>query len=137
MVTQALNEPGGILAWILLDSLISSEPKAGSGLGSELAPRFDRVARAHGRAGLLGRVNLAHRLAALDAIDPIWTGENLTPRLAWSHPEAPALWQGHASDRIGSARLFNVLKPAMLDAFQRNNLPDHEVEALIAKTSYP
>ena len=53
LVTQALNEPGGILASILLDSLISSKPKAGSGLGPELAPRFDRVARARGRAGFL------------------------------------------------------------------------------------
>jgi hypothetical protein len=131
--TRALNEPGGILAWILLDSLIESKPKAGSGLGLELTPRFNRVARSRGRAGLLGRVNLARRLAYLDAIDPTWTGENLTPRLGWDHPEAPALWQGHASDRIVSARLFIVLKPLMLDAFQRNILSDHELESLIAK----
>jgi SIR2-like domain len=131
-LTRALNEPGGILAWSLLDSLIASEPRAGTGLGLELTPRFSRVAAA-GRSGLLARVCLAHRLAYLDAIDPMWTGENLVPRLAWEHPEAPALWKAQAVDRIGSAHLFNAIKPAMLEAFERQHLSDHEFESLVAR----
>jgi hypothetical protein len=66
-------------------------------------------------------------------IDPTWTGENLTLRLAWNRPEARALWHAHAGDRIGSARLFNALKPAMLEAFEREDLSDHQFEGLVAK----
>jgi hypothetical protein len=129
----ALSEPGGILAWSLLDSLIALEPKAGSGLGLELTPRFNRVADAEGRSGLLARASLACRLAYLDAIDPGWTGSNLVPRLAWKHPEAPVLWNAQAVDQIGSACLFNALKPAMLEAFERQELSDQEFEGLVGK----
>jgi hypothetical protein len=133
LLTRALNEPGGILAWTLLDSLTASKPGLGSGLGLELTPRFSRVAGAEGWAGVLARVRLACRLAYLDAITPTWTGENLVPRLAWKHQEAAALWKAQAVDRIGSARLFNTLKPAMLEAFERQDLSDHEFEGLVGK----
>jgi hypothetical protein len=133
LLVRALGEPGGMLAQVLLDSLSALKPEAGTGLGLELTPRFDRVARAGGRAGILGRVVLAGALAYIDGIDPVWAEENLVSRLAWSHPEAPALWKAQAVDRIGSARLFNALRPAMLEAFEREVLSDFELEGLVGK----
>jgi hypothetical protein len=72
-------------------------------------------------------------MADLDAIDPEWVRSNFEPRLAWNHPEALTLWRSFAYDRIGSARLFNALKPAMLTAFERQELSDHEFEGLMSK----
>jgi Protein of unknown function (DUF2971) len=43
----------------------------------------------------------------------------VTKSAEWSHADAEALWSARAMDQIGSARLFNVLKPAMLQAFER------------------
>jgi hypothetical protein len=78
-------------------------------------------------------VYLAQILAYLDAIDPIWTAENLRNHLSWDHPEALPLWRSYAYGDIGSARLFNALKPAMLEAFERNQLSDGQFEGLVSK----
>ena len=72
-------------------------------------------------------------LAYLDAIDPAWVEANLEPRFVWGHPEALALWRSYARGGVGSSRLFNALKPAMLAAFERQQLSDHEFEGLISK----
>jgi hypothetical protein len=133
LATEALNRPGGVLAWSLLDALGAPEPKRDTGLDPTLRPRFDRIATAEGWPGLLGRVNLARSLAYLDAIDPVWVAANLEPRLAWGHPEALPLWRSYAGGGVGSPRLFNALKPAMLAAFERQELSDDEFEGLISK----
>lgn len=133
LATEALNRPGGVLAWSLIDALGTPKPERNAGLDPALRPRFDRVAAAEGWPGLLGRVNLARSLAYLDAIDPAWVAANLEPRLAWGHPEALPLWRSYAGGGIGSSRLFNALKPAMLAAFERLELSDDEFEGLISK----
>jgi hypothetical protein len=133
LMTEALNHPGGVLAWALVDALWAREPGRGSGLGDDLKPRFERVANAGGHAGLLGRVYIVRHLAYLDAVDPAWTAENLTQRLSWEHPEALIMWRSYAHGGIGSARLFNTLKPAMLAAFEKKELSDHEIEGLVSK----
>jgi hypothetical protein len=133
LLTEALNRPGGTLAWSLLDALAATKPERDSGLGPEFKPRFDRLADAPGRQGLLARVYLARPLAYLHAIDPAWVEENLQPRLKWDHPEALPLWRSFAHGEIGSARLFNALKPAMLAAFDRQELSDNEVEGVTSK----
>jgi hypothetical protein len=133
LATEALNRPGGVLAWSLLETLSAPKPKRNTGLDPALRLRFDRVVAAEGWPGLLGRVNLARSLAYLDFIDPAWVEANLEPRLAWSHPEALPLWRSYARGGIGSSRLFNTLKPAMLAAFERQELSDDELEGLISK----
>ncbi len=130
LLTESLNRPGGELAWSLLDALGATKPQRNSGLGAELKPRFDRLAVAPGRQGLLARVYLARSLAYLDAIDPAWAEANLQPRLAWDNPEALPLWRSFAHGGVGSARLFNAVKPAMLAAFDRQELSDNEFEGL-------
>jgi hypothetical protein len=130
--TEALNRPGGVLAWALLDVLSSPKPERNAGLGAVLRPRFDRLAAAGGRAGLLARVYLARYLAYLDAIDPGWVQAHFEPRLAWQHPEALPLWRSSAHGGVGSARLFNALKPAALAAFERQQLSDDEFEGLVS-----
>jgi hypothetical protein len=132
LVKESLNRPGGVLAWTLLDALSALKPEAGSGLGAEFRRRFDKVAGAGGRAGLLARIYLIRALAYFDAIDPKWTEEKLRHRLSWDHPEALALWRSYAHGSIGSARLFNSLKPAILAAFELKQLSDNEFEGLVS-----
>jgi hypothetical protein len=133
LLTESLNRPGGILAWALLDALGALKRDRDSGLPPHLRPRFDRVATAPGRAGLLARVYLGHSLAYLDFIDPAWVEKHFLHRLSWEHPEAPALWRSFAHGRIGSARMFNALKPASLEAFERKVLSENELEGLVSK----
>lgn len=126
-------EPGGVLAQTITECLVATDPESGSGFGDELTAKFQLVATAQGEAGLLGRVFLVRKLDYLDAIDPTWTAENLLPRLAWDHPEAGPLWRARAFGRIGSARLFKALKPAMVECFVRDVLFDDEVKELVTQ----
>ena len=133
LINEALNRPGGDLASALLDALAATKPADNSSLGDVLSPRFLRLVEASNRAGLLGRVYIVRELGYLDAIDPDWTGEHLVPRLDWAHEEALPLWQAYAHGRIGHARLFNVLKPAMLQAFERRSLSARALEGVFVK----
>jgi hypothetical protein len=133
VLTDALNHPGGVLAWTILNALGAAKPEANATLGPELTPRFNRAVDGHGRAGLLARVYLSQALAYLDHVDPDWTARKLVPHLAWAHADAEALWSARATGQIGSARLFNVLKPAMLQAFERRNMQDHVFEGLVTQ----
>jgi hypothetical protein len=132
LASESLNRPGGMLAWSLLDALSGPKPHRNSGLGIALKPRFDRLSAAGGRPGLLARVYLARSLAYIDAIDPDWTEQHFTPRLSWDHAESLPMWRSYAHGSIASARLFNALKPAMLDAFDRRRLSDDEFEGIIS-----
>jgi hypothetical protein len=132
LITESLNRPGGTLAWSLLDALGTSNPQRNSGLGAELKPRFDRLAAAPGRPGLLARVYIVRSLAYLDAIDPAWAEANFQLRLSWDHPEALPLWRSFAHGGIGSAPLFNALKLAALAAFERQELSDYEFEGVVS-----
>ncbi|WP_168197930.1 SIR2 family protein [Pseudolabrys sp. FHR47] len=132
LLTESLNRPGGTLAWALLDALGAMKPDRNAGFGAALLTRFDRLASAGGRAGLLARVYLAHSLAYLDAVDPNWVQTHFEPRFAWGHPEALPLWRSFANDGVGSARLFNALKPAALAAFERQELSDNEFEGVMS-----
>ncbi|MFL6306130.1 MAG: hypothetical protein ACJ8F3_11840 [Xanthobacteraceae bacterium] len=131
--SESLNRPGSVLAWTLLNALSAPKPQPDSRLSADLKPRFDRLAAARGRPGLLARMHLARALAYLDAIDPAWTKEHFWPRLSWDHPEGLALWRSYAHCAMGSARLFNALKPATLVAFERNQLSDNEFDDLVSK----
>ena len=133
VVNQALNRPGGDLASALLGALASTKPANDSELGEILGPRFSRLATAENRAGLLGRVYVMRDLAFMDAIAPKWTGELLVPRLDWNHPEAGALWRAYAHGRIGKARLFNALKPALLQTFEEKRMPEQYLEEIFSK----
>jgi hypothetical protein len=134
ILSDTLNKPGGILAWTLLDALSATTPTPESTLGPTPTPRFDRAIRGRGESGLLARVYLIRALAYLDQTDPIWTAQNLVPCLAWDHADAATLWHARATDFVGSARLFNALKPAMLEAFERQTtLSAREFEGLVAQ----
>lgn len=132
LATELLNRPGGALAWSLLDALGSLKFQRNSGFSDEFKPRLDRLANAPGRPGLLARVYMVRTLAYLDAIDPAWVEVNLQPRLAWDHLEALPLWRSFAHGHVGSARLFNALKPAALAAFERKELSDDEFEGVMS-----
>jgi hypothetical protein len=133
LLTESLNSPGGVLAWTLLDALSARQLERDSGLSVDLKPRFDRLAEATGRPGLLARVYLVRALAYFDAIDPEWTKLHFWQRLSWDHPEASALWRSFAHSNIGSPRLFNALKAFALEAFEHKKLSDNEFENLVSK----
>lgn len=132
VIDQALNRPGGDLASALLGALAATKPANDSGLGDTLGPRFSRLATAENRVGFLGRVYLARNLAFMDAVAPEWTSEYLVSRLDWNHPEAGALWRAYAHGRIGRARLFNALKPALLQVFEEKRVPKQYLEGLFS-----
>ncbi len=134
LLTDALNEPGGQLAWSIVDALGALKPESNSGLPDAIKPRLDRTVAAPGIPGLLARVYLARLLAYLESIDSAWVEEHLYPRLSWDHPEALHLWRSlsHNGD-IGSARMFNRLKPLALAAFERQELSDSEFQGLTSK----
>jgi len=133
LMTASLNRPGGILAWSLLDALSALKPHRNTGIDAALLPRFDRLMAAGGRSGLLARVYLVRSLAYLDAIAPAWVAANFDHRLiGWDHSEAMPLWRSYAVGGIGSARLFNVLKPTILSAFEDNRFSDTEFEGLVS-----
>jgi SIR2-like domain len=129
--SSALSEPGGILAWTLHDSLVATQPTRNSGLGADLGPRFDRVVDAPDRPGLLARVFLMRDLAYLYDVDPAWTLAKLVPRLAWTQPDAAVLWEARVQGRVGTAPLFNALKSAFLEIFEKSDAPRREIEGLV------
>src|SRR5690606_37725454 len=63
LINEALNRPGGVLAWALLEALNSLKPTASSRLPETLRPRFDRLIAAVGRPGLLARIMMAETLS--------------------------------------------------------------------------
>lgn len=133
LLTRALNEPGGILAWAMRDRLVAAQPAKDGGLGADIESRLTRAVEARGTPGLLARAHLMRSLAYLDLVAPAWTTRFLLPLLDWKHGDSVAMWCAYAHGQIGSARLFNAVKPAMLEAFTRPDLSDLEFEGLIAK----
>jgi NAD-dependent SIR2 family protein deacetylase len=131
---QALSEPAGSLAWTLLDGIADDRPAAGKGLSLEQSRRFTRAVRAPGQSGLFARVVLVGSLAYLDSVDHQWVSQELIPYLGWDHPQAAAMWKSRAYDHnIGSARLFNALKSAMLETFEHSNMSDRDLENFMAQ----
>lgn len=131
-LTEALNRPGGTLAWTLVDHLAAANPAPGAGLG-DLEARFTQISRADGEAGLLGRVYFASTLSYLHAIAPDWTEAEMLPRFQEDHPEALAMWKANAYDRMGSAVLFNALKAPMLAILPRPELSDERAGSLSSR----
>jgi hypothetical protein len=133
LLDQALTEPAGNLAWTFLDYVVESRPKPGAGLSPVQSNRLTRAVRATGRPGLLARLILGRSLAYLDSIDHSWASAQLIPYLAWDQPQAATMWRSRASDHPGTAQLFNSLKTAMLEAFEKPVMSDHDLEGLMAQ----
>lgn len=132
VISESLNGPGGDMAAGLLAALNETKPEEGQGLG-DLEPRFQRLVQAGSRAGMLARVCVTQDLAFLDAVAPDWTHQHLVPRLGWDHAEALHLWAAYAHSRIGKPRLFNALKPAMLQAFEGKPISKDALNGLFSK----
>jgi len=131
--TRALNDPAGILALVLLERIAAEKPQRGDKFRPEYSSRLTRAVGAEGEPGLFARVVLSRSLAYLDAIDPDWTSVRMLPHFEMNDPDAPALWHARSGDSVGSATLFNRLKPAMLDIFGREALSDHDLEGLMTQ----
>jgi hypothetical protein len=131
--TRALNEPPGILTLALLERIAAEQPKRGDKFRPEYSSRLTRAVGVEGEPGLFARVLLCRSLAYLDAIDAEWTSIHMLPHFEMDDPDSPALWHARSHDSVGSAGLFNRLKPAMLHAFGREALSEHDLEGLMAQ----
>lgn len=132
LVDRALNLPGGVLAWTLINHLAAAKPAPGAGLGG-LETRFTLVARADGESGFLGRVHFARGLRYLHQTAPDWTDAEMLPRFQEEHAEALAMWKANAQARAGSAVLFNALKAPLLAIIPRPELNDLEAGNLATR----
>lgn len=121
---DALNRPGGVLAWAAVEQLAEAQRADGSGLGADFEERLTRLARASGSAGLEARHHLVRNLNRLFRLDPDWTRDELLPRLAPDHPEFVTLWSANAQTGAGPPALFNALKPALFAVLSRPELND-------------
>lgn len=131
LINEALNRPGGVVAWALLEALAATNPAPNSGLPAELAPRFEMLIAATGRSGLLARVMLGWKMVWLFSVAPAWVMEHLVPRLTWDHDEAPFIWHAYArGGAVGMADMFNALRPQYIEAFERDVLQDDDLAVL-------
>jgi SIR2-like domain len=132
LISSALNDPAGLLAWTLLNDILDQSPVQNGELRTQYSTRLNVAVNADGRPGLLARVLLVGSLANLESIDPSWAATNLVPCLSWDKAYASAMWGAFAGGGyVGTARLFNSIKQSMLEAFARPDLSDHASEALI------
>jgi len=133
LVEQALYEPSGVLAWILLEAVAEEQPVAGSGLTIEQSNHFARAVGTTGKSGLLARATLCRALAYLESIDHEWAHTHLVPCLMWDQPNAAEMWHARSYDRLGSAQLFNALRRPMLQSFERPEMSDNDLERFMAQ----
>lgn len=128
---DALNSPGGVLAWTLCEALGETKPAGAAGLG-DLEPRFDLVARSTNRSGPLGRYHFARKLPYLDRVAPEWVAAEMLPRMRWGQAEASELWRSRSHTNVGSAQLFNTLLPDLKLALESGRLKDHDASNLVS-----
>jgi hypothetical protein len=125
-VYAALNHPSGQLAEAALTRLFERKLSKDDGLPEQLKPHFDTIASAEDSGGVLGRVMLASRLNNLYLLDRAWTSDKLIPKLEWSSPEAPALWEGYLWAPRCSPELLAAFKKSFLETVVRSNeVEDH------------
>ena len=118
-MSEAINDPGGMLVELLLDLLNESKPSVGVGLGEQLETRFQLAASAPHHSGLLARSILTERLPSLYRVAPDWVAATLLPRLATEHPESRQLWRARLTGNAPSnPNLFNALKVPFLQLFR-------------------
>lgn len=132
LVDRALNAPGGVLAWTLINYLAAAKPAPSAELG-DLETRFNLVARADGESGLLGRVHFSRGLNYVHQTAPDWTNAEMLPRFQEEHAEALAMWKANAQARVGSAVLFNALKAPLIAMIPRPELSDLEAGNLATR----
>jgi hypothetical protein len=132
LLTNALNDPAGSLAWTFLDQVGDAQLKPNSEFRQKYSERLALAAAASGRPGLFARVMLMRSLAYLQHIDPKWTETYLMPALTWNQPGAGAMWRSYAlGGHTGTARLFNAIKDSLLMAFAQPTMSGDDLEGLV------
>ena len=121
-LTDALNDPAGQLAGILLNKVVKEE---NGELPKDLRERLDKLIDAPGRPGKLARVRLAPEVPFLFDRAPNWTSMKLLPIFDWStSPDALDAWSSRKYSRwIGSPELFGRLKKSFMEIFNRSDVP--------------
>lgn len=133
-----LSEPGGQLAWTLVDALDASKPASGTGLGGEFEPRFSKAMSALGRPGLLARAYVIRFLPWFFSIAPDWTSAHLLPLLASDDADAGTLWKARLAGSIArDPILFNALKPFLLAQFRNPPVATPAAEGLACAILLP
>lgn len=134
LMTVAINDPGGLLAAILIDALNGREPQQDSGIPNDLRVRATKAVAGNTQSNLLARVIFCERLSFIDLIDHAWATQYLVPHFDATAPDWSAMWSARAFDgHPGLSRLFNDLKPSMLAILARADLAHDEAQSLAAQ----
>lgn len=125
LFTEALNDPSGSLASVLLKR--TPRPKGHIELGNQLRRRYETLIRGDDAFAMLARVRLSAAVPFLFERAPGWTTEKLLPFFEWSSPEALAMWSARKySNHIGSAELFGRTKVPFFELFSRPEVTEEE-----------
>jgi hypothetical protein len=121
VLTDALNDPAGQLAGILLNKVVKEE---NGELPKDVRERLDKLIDAPGRPGKLARVRLAPEVPFLFDRAPNWTSKRLLPIFDWStSPDAHDAWSSRKYSKwIGSPELFGLLKQSFMEIFNRTDV---------------
>lgn len=134
LMTAAINDPGGLLAAILIDTLSGRKLDQDAGMPNELRDRATKAVSGDTQSNLLARVIFSEHLSFVDSIDHAWASQYLVPHLDAAAPDWRAMWNARAYDgHPGLSRLFNVLKPSLLAILARADLAHDEAQSLAAQ----
>jgi hypothetical protein len=121
VLTDALNDPAGQLAGILLNKVGKEE---NGELPNDIRDRLDKLIGASGRPGKLARIRLAPEVPFLFDRAPNWTSRRLLPIFDWStSSDALDAWSSRKYSKwIGSPELFGRLKQSFMEIFNRTDV---------------
>lgn len=132
-LTEAINEPGGVLAeyWLHSLSKIYSATKDGRwrGIPENFREVFSRVIRGESHAAQLARCLLGSHVHFLFALDETWTTSELLPIFDWSTDSLAAqqVWDGFlAWGRLNNDKLVAAMLPYYRSQF--DHIDDHVTE---------
>lgn len=134
ILSEALNSAGGRLADVLIRKASDYGYVTNQRFSAEFRERLDKIVTARCQNGLFGRAILAQHLSFLAAVDLEWVRSQFLPRFIWTHDEAAVLWMANAYERgLVRPEIFNQMKDAFLESFQRQVLEENHWKGLISR----
>ncbi|MDB5978349.1 MAG: reticulocyte-binding protein [Nevskia sp.] len=129
---RVLGRTEGRLIALIVKELQERDIAGGAGFPSDIRNLLDRLANASGASGIITRVSMSYNLPFFHSIDPDWVESALVPHMTWADQPGRAMWNLYVlNNAIGLARLFNKLKPTLLDGFSQIGLNDDTLGGLV------
>ena len=118
---HVLNSAEGKAGWILLEELGRSVRSSSTSPFSEsLRRRIERLVKANGALGLIGRATMMLEIPTMNYFDAAWTENLLAQCLSWVNPvSAAACWAMILLGGPPTPNLYRVIKEDMFAACRR------------------